>query len=348
MRTRVALLCGGRSQEHSISLISAANVLAAIDPEKFEVTVIGIAKDGGWKIISHPNFAIHDGVLPVVTDPTHNALQGPSLLNGHDVIFPLLHGVYGEDGAIQGLLESSGMRYVGSGVLASAMAMEKGAMKQILTSAQLATPDHVTFRLIDWASEPREVEAEILEHLQLPIFVKPSRAGSSQGVTKVKSASELGPAIELAGAHDSRIIVEQGVDAREIECAVLQDATGEILVSVPGEILVDKKFEFYDFDAKYIDGSTKLVIPADVSPELAREMQELAREAFIAMQCEGLARVDFFLTPDGPMLNEINTMPGFTSGSMYPLLWAASGIDYKTLITLLIEEALARPLTIFR
>jgi D-alanine-D-alanine ligase len=142
--------------------------------------------------------------------------------------------------------------------------------------------------------------------------------------------------------------VEQGVDAREIECAVLQDATGEILISVPGEILIDKKFEFYDFDAKYIDGSTKLVIPAEVSPDLAREMQEMAREAFIAMQCEGLARVDFFLTPDGPMLNEINTMPGFTSGSMYPLLWAASGIDYKTLITLLIEEALARPLTIFR
>ncbi|MCX6452640.1 MAG: D-alanine--D-alanine ligase [Actinobacteria bacterium] len=347
-RVRVALICGGQSSEHGISCISTGSVLAAIDQDRFEVTVLGITRDGGWRVMENPDFVLRGDVLPEVTDATHNALAGPGLLEGFDVVFPVLHGAYGEDGAIQGLLESAKMRYVGSGVLASAASMEKSAMKQLLTSAELPTPDHVSFRFADWVLDPAGIESEITEHLPLPVFVKPSRAGSSQGITKVKSAADLGDAIAVAGKHDARIIVEEGVIGREVECAVLQNATGEIMVSVPGEIVVDSKHEFYDFAAKYLDDATTLTIPADIDPEMSREIQAMAQEAFIALGCEGVARVDFFLTAEGLLINEVNTMPGFTPTSMYPRLWDASGVPYNELISILIDEALARPTTILR
>lgn len=347
-RVRVALICGGQSSEHGVSCISTGSVLAAIDQDRFEVTVFGITRDGGWRVMENPDFVLRGDVLPEVTDATHSALAGPGLLEGFDVVFPVLHGAYGEDGAIQGLLESAKMRYVGSGVLASAASMEKSAMKQLLTSAELPTPDHVSFRFADWVLDPTGIESEITEHLPLPVFVKPSRAGSSQGITKVKSTADLGDAIAMAGEHDARIIVEEGVIGREVECAVLQNATGEIMVSVPGEIVVDSKHEFYDFAAKYLDDATTLTIPADIDPEMSREIQAMAQEAFIALGCEGLARVDFFLTAEGLLINEVNTMPGFTPTSMYPRLWDASGVPYNELISILIDEALARPTTILR
>ncbi|MEI7549239.1 MAG: D-alanine--D-alanine ligase family protein [Actinomycetes bacterium] len=347
-RVRVALISGGQSSEHGVSCVSTGSVLAAIDQDRFEVTVFGITRDGGWRVMENPDFVLRGDVLPEVTDATHGPLAGPGLLEGFDVVFPLLHGAYGEDGAIQGLLESAKMRYVGSGVLASAASMEKSAMKQLLTSAELPTPDHVSFRFADWVLDPTGIESEITEHLPLPVFVKPSRAGSSQGITKVKSAADLGDAIAVAGKHDARIIVEEGVIGREVECAVLQNATGEIMVSVPGEIGVDSKYEFYNFAAKYLDDATTLTIPADIDPEMSREIQAMAQEAFIALGCEGLARVDFFLTAEGLLINEVNTMPGFTPTSMYPRLWDASGVPYKELISILIDEALARPTTILR
>jgi len=347
-RVRVALVCGGQSSEHGISCLSTGSVLAAIDRERFDVSVLGITREGGWAALDNPNLELSGDVLPEVATATHSALAGPALLEGFDVIFPLLHGAYGEDGAIQGLMESAKMRYVGSGVLASATSMEKSAMKQLLTSAELPTPDHVSFRFADWVLDPKGIESEITEHLPLPVFVKPSRAGSSQGISKVKSAADLGKAIAAAGEHDARIIVEEGVIGREVECAVLQSASGEIMVSVPGEIIVDSKFEFYDFAAKYLENSTTLVVPADIDGEVVKEIQAMAQEAFIALGCEGLARVDFFLTAEGPLINEINTMPGFTPTSMYPRLWDASGVSYKELISILIDEALARPTTILR
>lgn len=347
-RVRVALLCGGQSSEHGISCVSTGSVLAAIDRDRFDVTVLGITRDGGWRVMESPDFVLRGEVLPEITDATHSALAGPALLDGFDVVFPLLHGAYGEDGAIQGLMESAKMRYVGSGVLASAASMEKSAMKQLLTSAELPTPDHVSFRFADWVLDPAGIESEITEHLPLPVFVKPSRAGSSQGITKVKSAADLGDAIAAAGEHDARIIVEEGVVGREVECAVLQNAQGEIMVSIPGEILVDSKYEFYDFAAKYFDDGTTLTIPAELNSPLVKEIQAMAQEAFIALGCEGLARVDFFLTAEGPLINEVNTMPGFTPTSMYPRLWDASGVPYAELISILLDEALARPTTILR
>ncbi|NBP91470.1 MAG: D-alanine--D-alanine ligase [Actinobacteria bacterium] len=347
-RVRVALICGGQSSEHGISCVSTGSVLAAIDRERFDVTVLGITRDGGWRVMENPDFDLRGDLLPEITDATHSALAGPALLDGFDVVFPLLHGAYGEDGAIQGLMESAKMRYVGSGVLASAASMEKSAMKQLLTSAELPTPDHVSFRFADWVLDPVGIESEITEHLPLPVFVKPSRAGSSQGISKVKSAAELGHAIAAAGEHDARIIVEEGVIGREVECAVLQNAQGEIMVSIPGEILVDSKYEFYDYAAKYFDDGTTLTIPAELDSPLVKEIQSMAQEAFIALGCEGLARVDFFLTAEGPLINEVNTMPGFTPTSMYPRLWDASGVSYAELISILIDEALARPTTILR
>jgi len=375
-KVRVGILFGGRSGEHEVSLLSAASVLEAIDKTKYDVVPIGITKEGKWLTPAHaekllrgkhsskkhlragdpaatssaavlasgnamivPPMPAADSLVPFQTDSRH-----PESINV-DVIFPVLHGTFGEDGTIQGLLELADIPYVGAGVLGSAAGMDKDVMKRLFTAGGLPIVKHVTFLRSEWERDSKRVRREIEKKLKYPLFVKPANLGSSVGISKAHNKKELASAIEEAGRYDRKIVVEEAVGgkkrkARELECSVL--GNDEPIASVAGEIVPIK--EFYDYAAKYLDEGSELIIPAKLSKSEMRRVQELAVAAFQAVDCSGLARVDFLMDPKSRKVyvNEINTMPGFTSISMYPKLWAASGVEYPDLIDQLIELALER------
>ncbi len=361
-KPRVAVVFGGRSTEHAISCISAGSVLRAIDRDHYDVVPVGISPEGRWVLVADDpdRLTISDARLPAVDevgasvaligDPSRRDLlvqepgEPPSVLGHVDVVLPLLHGPFGEDGTIQGLLELAGVPYVGSGVFASAAAMDKGHMKTLLVAAGLPVGAHAVVTPRQWTRDPAAVR-ESAAALGFPLFVKPCRAGSSVGITKVHRADELDDAVELARSHDPRVILEAAVDGREIECAVLEGVGGDgPEASVPGEVIVAAHHEFYDFAAKYFaTEGTRLEVPADLPESAAAEVRRMALAAFDALSCEGLARVDFFVQRTGTVLvNEVNTMPGFTPSSMFPLMWQASGLDYPALVDRLISTALQR------
>jgi D-alanine-D-alanine ligase len=384
-KIRVGILFGGRSGEHEISLLSAASVFNAIDKDKYEVVPIGITKEGRWvtagqaerllqgKFEDHkhlragdpeatPGAAVlakgeavvvppepqrHGVMTPFETDASSHALtrRAADRAINVDVIFPVLHGTFGEDGTIQGLLELADMPYVGAGVLGSAAGMDKDIMKALFRAAGLPIVKHVTFLRSDWEANPNKIQKLVESKLKYPVFVKPANLGSSVGISKARDSKELGPAIEEAAKFDRKIVIEQGVGgrkqkAREIECSVLGNDKPE--ASLPGEIVPST--EFYDYKAKYLDEGSQLIIPAKLSKAETKEVQRLAIGAFEAVDCSGLARVDFLIEPKSGKLylNEINTMPGFTAISMYPKLWAASGVSYSDLIGRLIHLGLER------
>jgi D-alanine-D-alanine ligase len=362
-RIRVAVVFGGRSSEHAISCVTAGSVLRAIDPQRYEVVPIGITPKGRWVLVSGDpeTLAITDGRLPEVPDDGGTVVLPssagaaevivnepgalPRTIGEVDVVLPLLHGPYGEDGTLQGLLELAGVPYVGSGVLASAVGMDKHYMKLVFAAHGLPVCRHVLVEPGAWEPQRGRVAAEAAA-LGWPVFVKPARAGSSVGITKVHGPGGLDEAVLDARRHDPKVVVEEAVVAREVECGVLQGLGGGAPdTSVVGEIRVDQTHEFYDFDAKYLDEAhVALDVPADIPPELADRIRRLSARAFQALACEGLARVDFFLRPDGTVLvNELNTMPGFTPTSMFPMLWAATGLDYPALVDRLLTTALTRP-----
>ena len=382
-KLRVGILFGGRSGEHEVSLLSAASVLNAIDKDKYEVVPIGITKDGRWLTAEHaenllagkltleprnlragdpeitqpaavlargeavvvPPEPVHrqGGLVPFQTDSALLRRASDRAINV-DVIFPVLHGTFGEDGTIQGLLELADIPYVGAGVLGSAAGMDKDIMKSLFIAAKIPIVKHVTILRSAWEKDPKKVERAV-GRLKYPVFVKPANLGSSVGISKAHNRKELGPAIEEAAKFDRKIVIEQGVGgnkqkAREIECSVL--GNDDPAASIPGEIVPIK--EFYDYDAKYLDEGSKLIIPAKLSKAQIKKVQELAVKAFKAVDCSGLARVDFLMDPKSGriFLNEINTMPGFTAISMYPKLWAASGLEYADLIDRLIQLGIER------
>ncbi|HEX6936578.1 MAG TPA: D-alanine--D-alanine ligase family protein [Actinomycetes bacterium] len=363
-RIRIAVVFGGRSTEHGVSCVSAGSVLAAVDRDRYDVVPIGISREGRWVLAADQpeKLAVTGGRLPEVEesgaaavvlsgDPTHRGLtvrepgKVPQELGEVDVVLPLLHGPYGEDGTLQGLLELAGVPYVGSGVFASAAAMDKGHMKALLKAAGLPVGPYAVITPRDWATDKAAVR-ETVAALGFPVFVKPARAGSSVGITKVSGPGGLDAAVDGARAHDPRVVVEAAVEGREIECGVLEGLDGGMPeASVPAEVIVGGDHEFYDFAAKYLpDEGTELVVPADLPGEVADEVRAMACRAFDAMSCEGLARVDFFVGRDGTVLvNEVNTMPGFTPVSMFPLMWKATGLDYPALVDRLVQTALRKP-----
>jgi D-alanine-D-alanine ligase len=365
-KPRVAVVFGGRSSEHGISAVTAGAVLRAIDRTKYDVLPIGITREGRWMLTADEpeRMAITDRRVPAVEDlaeSTEGAVvlpvdpssrevvysepgAVPKALGEVDVVFPVLHGPYGEDGTLQGMLELSGVPYVGSGVLASAVGQDKEYMKRVFTSFGLKVGPYVVIRPREWERDESAARKKIIDFAGehgWPLFVKPARAGSSIGITKVEDLSGLDEAIAEAQRHDPKILVEAAVRGREIECGVLEFEDGP-RASVPAEIPPPDAHAYYDFDAKYID-STPGIVPAPLTDEETAEVRRLAVEAFEAASCEGLVRADFFLTQDGEfVINEINTMPGFTPISMYPKMWEASGIAYPELIDRLVQAALRR------
>ena len=365
-KPRVLVLFGGRSSEHAVSCVTAAGVLEAIDRSKYEVVPVGIAKNGQWSLVSldPSQWSLRSTVLPEVpvspesvvlaTASDGGAAQElvatatermPRSLGAVDVVLPLLHGPFGEDGTLQGMLEMADIRYVGAGVLASAVGMDKHYMKVVFASAGLSVGPYEVLTDREW-SRNRSGCLERAGKLEFPVFVKPARAGSSMGISRAASPAELEAAVETARQFDPKVIVEAGITGREIEVAVLQ---GRGLVEprsrLPGEVAVQPgEHEWYDFEAKYVDGAAaELSCPADLPPDVTDRVRALAAHAFDALGTEGLARVDFFYTPAGELIiNEINTMPGFTPISMYPQMWAKSGLTYTELIDELIELALER------
>jgi D-alanine-D-alanine ligase len=353
-KTRVALVFGGASSEHEVSCTTAAGVLSAIDRERFELLAIGITKTGNfvhteidpaWRLADRPevkdngtrvNWPLGGGELTVSRG------ENVTSLGLVDVVFPLLHGINGEDGSIQGLLQLAGLPYVGNGVASSAVAMDKVLAKAICRDAGIPVADSLVIRLRDWLADPESTLERLRSFHGFPLFVKPSRSGSSVGVSMVRNADDLVPAIVSAFQHDSTVLVEPRLIGRELECAVLEgrgDAPHR--VSLAGEIVM-KTREFYDYEAKYLDpDAAELIAPANLTRAELGKMQALARRAFDALGCAGLARTDFFLTENGFVLTEVNTMPGFTPISMYPRLWQVSGLDYSALVTELIELGLA-------
>ncbi len=340
-KTTVAIICGGRSSEHEISCLSAGGVLAGLDTEKFEAILIGITKTGNWvQLPSGYPLAIINGVFPIVDEsltPIVADIHGFSVdgkpLN-IDVVFPTLHGPYGEDGTIQGFFETAGISYVGSGVMASAAAMDKSFSKTIFAAAGMNVARGVVVTRSDWKSKSEDVT--------YPIFVKPARGGSSRGTSKVKSPAGLEAALTEAFTFDRKVMIEEAIVGREIECAVLEK-DGQVMASVVGEIVIDSKYEFYDFEAKYLDDATTVNVPANIPASASEEIRAKAVQAFQSLGCSGLARVDFFYTKNNEIvINEINTMPGFTGTSMYPKLMNASGVNYSELISALIATALRR------
>jgi D-alanine-D-alanine ligase len=383
-KTRVGILFGGRSGEHEVSLLSAASVLRSIDQDKYEVVPIGITKAGRWltaesaenmlegKIVlearslragdpeTTPSAAVlargesvvvppepvhrRSGLVPFQSEATLTRRASDRAINV-DVIFPVLHGTFGEDGTIQGLLELADIPYVGAGVLGSAAGMDKDVMKSLFIAARIPIVKHVTILRAAWEKDPKKVQKVIESKLRYPVFVKPANLGSSVGISKAHNRKELGPAMDEAAKFDRKIVVEQGVGgkkdkAREIECSVL--GNDDPTASIPGEIVPGK--EFYDYTAKYLDEGSQLIIPAKLTKTETKRVQELAIAAFRAVDCSGLARVDFLMDPKTRkiFLNEINTMPGFTAISMYPKLWAASGLAYPDLIDRLILLGIER------
>jgi D-alanine-D-alanine ligase len=368
-KIRVAVVFGGRSAEHAVSCASAGLVLGAIDTDRYEVVPIGIARDGRWVLTSGDpaRLAIGPGDLPCVeaietpgvsvtprTGPGSGALvvtgpaEVPHDLGDVDIVLPLLHGTYGEDGTLQGLLEMTGIRYAGAGVLASAAGMDKEYMKLLFTARGLPIGRYVVVRDRDWgpaapAAERKRVLDEISE-LGWPVFVKPARGGSSIGTSRVAGFAELEAAIEEARRYDRKVLVEAAISGDEVECAVLEGVDGgPPEASVPGQIVVDPHSEFYDFQAKYLGEQSRMEIPAPIPADAAERIRQLACAAFDAISCEGLARVDFFYTPAGEVLiNEINTMPGMTPASGFPMMWAASGLPLPALIDRIIASALRK------
>jgi D-alanine-D-alanine ligase len=384
-KLRVGVLFGGRSGEHEVSLLSAASVVNAIDKSKYEVVPVGITKDGRWLTAGDaerllqgkppdesqhlragdpaatPGAAVlaRGEAVVVPPEPVHRATGSLTPFQNDastlrrasdrainvDVIFPVLHGTFGEDGTIQGLLELADIPYVGAGVLGSAAGMDKDVMKALFRAASLPIVKHVTILRSDWDADPKKAEKAVDRQLKYPVFVKPANLGSSVGISKARTNKELGPAIYEAAKFDRKIVIEQGVGgakhkAREIECSVLGNERPR--ASVPGEIVPVK--EFYDYSAKYLDEGSELIIPAKLTKAETKKVQELAIRAFQAVDCAGLARVDFLMDPKTRKLyvNEINTMPGFTAISMYPKLWAASGVSYPDLIDRLIRLGIER------
>lgn len=385
-KLRVGILFGGRSGEHEVSLLSAASVLQAIDRNKYDVQPIGISKDGRWLTANdaahllppHAGGEAHhlragdpeatagaallehgrEVTLPHV--PAHSDASENSLATlrasaekslGVDVIFPVLHGTFGEDGTVQGLFELADIAYVGSGVLGSAAGMDKDVMKRLFSAARLPIPRHVTVLRSEWQQGPRRVQQRVERSLRYPLFVKPANLGSSVGISKVHGAGELKAAMDLAASFDRKIVVEQGIGgkrgkARELEVAVLGNDAPE--ASVVGEIVPCK--EFYDYEAKYLSEGSEAVVPAKITRAESKLVREMAIAAFRACDCAGMARVDFLMVPGGPKddrprkiyLNEVNTLPGFTSISMFPKLWQASGLTYPQLIDRLIQLAQER------
>jgi D-alanine-D-alanine ligase len=361
-RPRVAIVFGGRSSEHAVSCATAAGVLRAIDRSKYEIVPIGISRDGQWVLAADDpsRFELTAGrtpeveasaahvVLPLST--RENSLtvlesgRPPQELGQVDVVFPLLHGPFGEDGTLQGFLELSDVRYVGSGVLASAAGMDKHYMKLVFAGHGLPVGPYAVITDRAWRTD-RSAAMDACAGLHYPLFVKPARAGSSMGITRVDDPADLEAAIEAAREHDPKVLVEEGIAGREIECAVLEGhGTSGPRTSEVGEIAIHDNHAFYDFEAKYLaEADVDLSCPADVPEQVSKEVRRLAAEAYESLGCEGLARVDCFYTDDGRVvINEINTMPGFTPHSMYPRMWAASGLEYPDLIDELISLALER------
>jgi len=334
-RVRVAVLAGGRSSEHEISLASARSVLAALDPSRYEVLEIAIGRDGRWQLGqgeprelasgSEPQSPIES--LPVLADAGSPA----QALGSVDVVLPILHGPFGEDGTVQGLLELAGVPYVGAGVAASALCMDKDLFKAVLRDRGIPVARNATLRLGDDVSNP----------FGYPVFVKPARLGSSVGISKAHDEAELEAAVALARRHDEKVLVEEFVAGTEVECGVLGNVRPAPIASVVGEIVPHA--EWYDYDAKYAAGGSDIIVPARIPDATAARVQELAVDAFVATECEGMARVDFFVREDGEVVvNELNTIPGFTETSVYARLFEASGIPYAQLLDRLIELALER------
>jgi len=355
-RTRVAVVFGGRSSEHGVSCVSAGSVLAHLDPERFEVVPVGITPEGGWVLgAADPReLAISNRELPTVDasgtalalpgDPTRGGLvllesdRAGEVFSGVDVVFPVLHGPFGEDGTIQGLLEMAGVPYVGAGVLASAVGMDKEFAKKLLAAEGLPSGDFVTLR-----PGTTTLTTEQRERLGLPVFVKPARAGSSMGITRVTDWAQLDAAVDVARSHDPKVLVEAAIVGREVECGVLEFPDGTVRASLPAEIRVVGAADFYDFETKYLDDVCEFDIPAKLDDAVAENLREMAVAAFRALDGQGLARVDFFVGAGGELtVNEVNSMPGFTPTSMFPRMWSVTGIDYPALLTTLIETALAR------
>ena len=370
-KLRVGVLFGGRSGEHEVSLLSAASILKAIDRTKFDVVPIGITKDGHWlaaadatNLLEGDKGAVarrlragdpdatpgakllHEGIPTLFAPEPGNTAESSATNKGIDVVFPVLHGTFGEDGTIQGLFELAGIAYVGSGVLGSSAGMDKDVMKRLFRQAGLPIVKHVTVRRTDWEASPRKVTAQIEKALTYPVFVKPANLGSSVGISKAHDRKELDPALDVAAKYDRKLIVEQGVGgkksrARELEVGVLGNEDAK--ASVVGEIIPGK--EFYDYEAKYLSEGSVPVIPAKLTKSEVKKIREMAVAAFRACDLDGLSRVDFLMEPDGKRriyINEVNTLPGFTQISMYPKLWEATGVSYRDLITRLIELALER------
>lgn len=353
-KLRVAVVFGGRSGEHDVSLASAESVMTNLDPERYEIVPIGITKQGRWLAGGNPLQALKgeqadgtQGLALVPGQPAGRPLRldsdrtsGDSSALEVDVVVPVLHGPFGEDGTIQGLLELANLPFVGAGVLASAVGMDKGMMKTVWRQHGLPVVDHLLVRRTEWETDREEVLERIERTFDYPVFVKPANLGSSVGVNKARTRSELEAGLADAASYDGRLLVERAVVARELECSILGNEHPR--ASVVGEIVPGH--EFYDYAAKYLDESSRLVIPADIPPETAEEVRALAIQAFAAIECSGMARVDFFLERGSGrvLVNEINTIPGFTRISMYPKLWEASGLPYRELLDELIRLALER------
>ncbi|MGH3521017.1 MAG: D-alanine--D-alanine ligase family protein [Haloechinothrix sp.] len=356
-KTRVAVVFGGRSSEHTISCVSAGSILANLDRDRFEIVPIGITRDGGWvlgtgdpealRIRGRELPSVESGTgLVLAGDPTRRELVSlrpgaeVETLAGLDVVFPVLHGAFGEDGTIQGLLELAEIPYVGAGVLASAAAMDKVFAKKLLAAEALPVGNYVTLTRSETTVRPED-----RERLGLPVFVKPARAGSSIGISKVTDWAEVEAAIALARETDPKVLVEAAAVGREIECGVLEFPDGRVEASLPAEIRVlgEDDAAWYDFETKYLGEAAELDIPAKVDDDVTERLRAMAVRAFRALDCQGLARVDFFVGADGELtINEVNTMPGFTTTSAYPKMWAVTGVDYPTLLTTLVDTALAR------
>ncbi|WP_447003873.1 D-alanine--D-alanine ligase family protein [Saccharothrix isguenensis] len=346
-KTKVAVVFGGRSSEHMVSCLSAGSVLPHLDRDRFDVVPVGITEAGAWVIGADDTKAleVRDRQLPTVNAlvPVSGSELVPvapnDVLAGVDVVFPVLHGAWGEDGTIQGLMELADIPYVGPGVLASAVAMDKEFTKRLLKGVGLPVGEFAVLQ-----RDQATLTGADRERLGLPVFVKPARAGSSVGISKVVDWAHLDSAIALARKTDPKVIIEAAVSGREVECGVLEFPDGRVEASLPAELrIVGGEVDWYDFDAKYLDDVCEFDIPAKLDEHIARDLREMAVTAFRALDCQGLARVDFFVTDyDELVVNEVNTMPGFTPISMYPRMWAETGIDYPTLLTTLVDTAIAR------
>jgi D-alanine-D-alanine ligase len=345
-KLRVGVLFGGRSGEHEVSLASAASIIRGLDPQKYEAVPIGITKEGHWLIGAGAQKMLPEVLrtgqrVLMSADPTESALMpldGSPRGQKLDVVFPVIHGTFGEDGTMQGLLELAGLPFVGAGVLGSAIGMDKDVAKKLMQVAKIPVVPWIAVQRADWERQPKEIRRAIEKKFKYPVFVKPATLGSSVGMTKVHSRAELGPALDLAAEFAMKIMVERAVSAREIEVSVL--GNHDPRASIPGEIVPHR--EFYDYAAKYLEEGTKLLIPAKLKKSEVKKVQAMAVTAFRALELSGMARVDFFIEKrDGKIfLNEVNTIPGFTSISMYPKLWEANGIPFRELVSKLIDLAL--------